>query len=937
MPRRHPAPRVSLAMLIAAAVSLGMLLLTLIMVGQSFLGLERAKVTAASDAAHQLVMNADDRLRSVTRPPAITLALLSHDPLGQAKNLEERLERLPAIVDILKASEVVSAVYVGYPNGEFFQLRKVVSSGLVQFHDAPRGAAYLVQASAPDGSKGQRLRHFYDAALNPIGEPTIQESDYDPRNRDWFRTATRSAQAELSPPYVFFSTGETGITLSHRASEGDAVFGMDATVSDIKSQLSELKPTANTRVAILNGEQEILVDTGGGAENEPVLLAAAQHKGTTIGSSSVRRFRMNDQYWYGTTETSHVFEEEPLTVAVVIPSKELLAQVWKLLTQQALIAGLIGLAMAIIGWFLGRRVARPLETLTNRVGQLSQFRFDNWEAPTSRVREAHQLGSALDDMAGSISSFQRISNVLNLGQNLNELLHDILTQILSIVGEKRGGIYLFSKQAGALNLAVDKDPGLPKHIKGVSSAQPNEEMILSLGQQLAGHPLVTILRNRNGKLVGTLVIEMERGDHAHLSDEMVAFVHQISGSAAVAIETRELIESQQALLDGTIQLVANAIDSKSHYTAAHCTRVPQLAEMLVDEAIASDQEAFAGFTLSDEERYEFRLAAWLHDCGKITSPEHVVDKAVKLETIHNRIHEIRTRFEVLHRDADIRYLKRQLSGDDEAEAHQERDATQKRLQQEFAFIASVNHGGEALSDSDIERIHTIGRQTWQRHFSDRLGLSWDEAQATAEHPEPILPTAEALLSDKPEHTRPWGEHRPPVQRDDPGNHWGFDMALPDFAANKGELHNLTITRGTLTPEERFRVNEHIVQTICMLETLPLPDRLANVPRLAGTHHERMDGQGYPRRLISDQLSIPERIMVLADVFEALTASDRPYKDAKSLTESLSIVARMVDDGHIDRDIFTLFIRSGIYRRYAECFLAPEQIDHVDERLFMTPD
>ncbi|QSP93354.1 phosphodiesterase [Marinobacter salinisoli] len=937
MPQRHPASRISLALLIAGMVSLGMLLLTLVMVGQSFLGMERAKVTAASSAAHQLLINVDDRLRTLTTPSAATMALLSHDPLGRAVTLAERLERLPAISSILQASDVASAIYVGYPNGEFFQLRKVKSSGSVQFPDAPPGAAYFVQGSAAHGSSEQSLRRFYDAQMRPLADRKLEGQIYDPRTRDWFRNAIRSTQSELAPPYVFFTTGETGITFSHMASEGGAVFGMDASVSDITDQLSELKPTPNTHVAILNDDDKILAHTGQGETNHPVLLAAVHQQGQTIADSSVRRFKVNDQHWYGTTRTSSLLPGEQLTVAVVIPAEEILKQVWELLTRQALIAGLIGLVMTILGWILGRRVAKPLEALTDHVSQLSQFRFDTWEAPASKVREAHKLGSALDNMASSISSFQRIANVLNRGQNLDGLLHDILTQIISIVGEERGGVYLFRRQSETLGLAVDKDPNLPRQIGGIAATQDDASVIQNLRQRLSGNPLVTILRNRDGKLVGALVIEMERGDHERLSDELIAFVQQISGSAAVAIETQELIESQQAMLDGTIQLVANAIDSKSRHTAAHCSRVPQLAEMLVDAATASNKGVFADFTMSDEERYEFRLAAWLHDCGKITSPEYVINKAVKLETIHNRIHEIRTRFEVLHRDADIRYLKRQLKGDDEAAARQERNATQKRLQQEFAFIASINHGSEALSASDIDRIHNIGRQTWQRHFSDRLGLSWDEEQAAAEHPEPILPAAEPLLSDKPEHTRPWGEHRPPVQRDDPRNRWGFDMTLPDFAANKGELHNLTVARGTLTPEERFRVNEHIVQTICMLDALPLPDRLANVPRLAGTHHERMDGQGYPRRLTRDQLSIPERIMVLADVFEALTASDRPYKEAKSLTESLGIVARMVSNGHIDRDVFELFIRSGTYRRYAQRFLDPEQIDRVDERLFMTPD
>ena len=448
--------------------------------------------------------------------------------------------------------------------------------------------------------------------------------------------------------------------------------------------------------------------------------------------------------------------------------------------------------------------------------------------------------------------------------------------------------------------------------------------------------MFAILRNRRKKLIGALIIEMEVGDHTHLSDDLIVFVDEIAGSAAVAIETRELIESQQALLDGFIRLVASAIDAKSPYTGGHCERVPKLAQMITEVAEQASEGPFAHFRMNEDERYEFHLAAWLHDCGKITSPEYVVDKAVKLETIYNRIHEIRARFEILHRDAEVRYLQACLNGEDPTEAARYRDEAQAQLQADFGFLANANVGSESMSDEDVARIRQIGAQTWQRHFSDRLGLSGDEQQALADSPEAALPATEPLLADKPWHIRTWGDRVPPVQRDDPRNLWGFDMKLPEYAYNRGELHNLTIQYGTLTEEERFRINEHIVQTICMLDALPLPDRLARVPRLAGTHHERVDGKGYPFGLSGEDMSIPEKIMAVADIFEALTAVDRPYKQGKTLSEALNIMDNMTRQGHIDREVFLLFVRSGTYRRYGAQHLKAEQIDTVDESLFMKP-
>ncbi|AOY88324.1 phosphodiesterase [Marinobacter salinus] len=933
--------QISLAPLIASAITLGMLLLAIVLVAQSFRGMESAKVTAARSAAKQLAVSVDDRILAITAPPSTALAVLSHDPLARATSLDARMARLPVIADILQSSDIVSAVYAGYRNGDFFLLRKVRSSGVLQFPDAPQETRFLLQTITREGGDPIGEWHFYDADMQPIQRRVVGDYTYDPRSRPWFNTAAASNTTELSAPYVFFTTHETGLTLSRRAATGPetsgAVFGIDVTVTDLSHQLTELRQTPDTRIAIVNADRRVLADSGAKGVADPAISAALDAAGKTAEDEPVAHYTVDNRDWYGMTEPLAALEEENLTIAVAIPADELLAEVWDTLFRQTIIAGAIALLLLVLGWFLGRRVGRPLERLTDQVSQLSRFRFDTSVKSDSHIREARKLSVALDDMAKTIRSFQSISTVLNRGQNLNELLRDILEQIVHILGQERGGIYLFSRQDQTLTLAVNEGLELPSAIEGLTTDTSDSDIIRLLQDRISGHPVFAILRNRGKSLVGILVVEMEMGDHTQLSDDLILFVDEIAGSAAVAIETRELIESQQALLDGIIRLVANAIDAKSPYTGGHCERVPKLAHMLIDEAVASTDSTFGPFSMTEEQRYEFHLAAWLHDCGKITSPEYVVDKAVKLETIHNRIHEIRTRFELLHRDAEIHYLTTVLNGGDEPRARSRRDEAQAKLQDEFAFIARTNQGAEFMEDADIERIREIGAYTWQRHFNDRIGLSSDEEQSVADLPDPPLPVTENLLSDKAEHLRPWGDRIPPVQKNDPRNRWGFDMKLPEYADNRGEIHNLTVPRGTLTEEERFKINEHIVQTICMLDALPLPDSLANVPRLAGTHHERMDGQGYPCGLNAEDMGIPERIMAVADVFEALTAVDRPYKKGKSLTESLTIMSTMVTNGHIDRDVFELFIRSGTYRRYAEEHLRPEQINDVNESLFMNTD
>ena len=411
----------------------------------------------------------------------------------------------------------------------------------------------------------------------------------------------------------------------------------------------------------------------------------------------------------------------------------------------------------------------------------------------------------------------------------------------------------------------------------------------------------------------------------NIEPSQIKELHQLGnslGEMASAIQSHE--QQQAKLLESFIELIAQAIDDKSPYTAGHCKRVPDIGMRLAKVASDSELSTFKAFKMeTPEQEREFKMAAWLHDCGKITTPEHIVDKSTKLETIYNRIHEIRMRFEVLYRDAIIDYHQRvQSSPESQKFCQTELDRKLAQLQDDFAFIAKCNQGGEFLDEAAIKRLEDLSVITWERYFDDTLGLSQLELDAKGET-RPPLPCVEMLLSDKIEHLQPrlHNTHYP--------EKFAIKMDIPDLLANKGELYNLTVSRGTLTQEDRFRINEHMISTIKMLDSLPFPDDLANVPRWASTHHETLIGTGYPRKLKKEDLSIPERILVVADIFEALTASDRPYKKAKTLSESLRIMQFMVKDQHIDADIFALFLTSGVYLDYAKQHLDSSQIDDVD--------
>lgn len=433
------------------------------------------------------------------------------------------------------------------------------------------------------------------------------------------------------------------------------------------------------------------------------------------------------------------------------------------------------------------------------------------------------------------------------------------------------------------------------------------------------------LKPRDGKVIGVILMinaqDSRTGVICPFDPEIIGFTEALAAQTAVALENHELLDAQKNLTDSMIQMLAGAIDTKSPYTGGHCARVPELAFMLAEEAERVREGPLAEFAFKSEQEWrEFRIGAWLHDCGKVTTPEYVVDKATKLETIVNRIHEIRTRFEVLLRDARVRELETVLSGGSAAQARAEFERREAQLHEDFAFVAECNLGGESMDEAHVIRLRAIAQETWLRHFDDRLGLSHEELRLHEKAPRANLPVREQLLADQPYHL---------IERQKSDEGGDFKLKPPPYLYNRGELYNLCIQRGTLNPEERFKINEHIIQTIRMLESMPLPDDLKRVPEYAGTHHETLTGSGYPRGLTAEQLSTPARIMAIADIFEALTARDRPYQKAKSLSKAVEILHQFKTRGHIDPVLFDLFLSSGVYLVYARRYMAPAQIDAVE--------
>jgi HD-GYP domain-containing protein (c-di-GMP phosphodiesterase class II) len=387
------------------------------------------------------------------------------------------------------------------------------------------------------------------------------------------------------------------------------------------------------------------------------------------------------------------------------------------------------------------------------------------------------------------------------------------------------------------------------------------------------HPLI----NHENDVIGVLQLlnaqDPDTGDIIPFVKEFNLLVGALASQAAVALNNAQLVKNMRELLYSFIEIIAKAIDEKSPYTGGHIKLVVQLSMMIAEEINASDKGPFKDISFNEDQIEELRLAAWMHDVGKITTPEYVVDKSTKLETVFDRIHLIELRFQLIEQliinkyDNQINTARFKQRPESEIKALiQSRDKKIKDIQDTFSFIQKCSQTGEYMSDEKIERIKSIGQQTY---------------------------TLNGRLSNY---------------------------------LTEDEIHNLCIRRGTLTDEERKIIENHSIMTFKMLEPLPFPRHLLNVPLYASGHHERVDGKGYPYGVDTPDLAIQARIMAIADIFEALTARDRPYRGPMKLSQAIDILNSMKDNGHIDPDIFELFMSSGIYLKYAHEVLSPDQID-----------
>jgi HD-GYP domain-containing protein (c-di-GMP phosphodiesterase class II) len=536
----------------------------------------------------------------------------------------------------------------------------------------------------------------------------------------------------------------------------------------------------------------------------------------------------------------------------------------------------------------------------------------------------HLLQTDADDLLQRLEDLNDIGIALSSERDIRRLLEIILEAAKRITHADAGTLYLFDAEQQVLRFEIIRTDSLGIAMGGTSgkpisfnpvrlydeAGKPNLSTVVAYAalsgktvnipdaytaegydfsgtrafDQKTGYRSTSFLTvpmlDHEGETIGVLqlinALDRQSGAIVPFSRDDARLTESLSSQAAIALTNRRLIQQLEDLFESLISLVNTAIDDKSPYTGGHCERVPVLTMLLAEAVNRTDQGPLKEFSMGDRDRYELKIAGLLHDCGKITTPVHVVDKATKLQTLFDRIELLDTRFEVLKRDAEIAMLRalnedQASNGQSGAEAiRAEYETRIRQLDEDREFLRRCNVGSEKMEEADQARVRSIAAYQWRNAVGGQS----------------------------------------------------------DFLS-KNEVDNLNIPFGTLTGEERQIINHHITATIKMLESLTWPRHLKNVPEYAGGHHERMDGKGYPRGLTREQMSVQARMMGIADIFEALTAKDRPYKKGKTLTESLNILGKFKLGGHIDPDLFDVFVREKVYQTYAEQFLDPEQIDQVD--------
>jgi HD-GYP domain-containing protein (c-di-GMP phosphodiesterase class II) len=906
-----------------------------------------------------------DQLEAVLAVPLAHLEYAASEPDAQAPFEGSGVFHpfFPFLEGALRSSPALRSLTLTDGKG-LIQVIQASDPEVAAHYQAPLGTRFIVRLVSGSGQTLSFLRGGHEIISQRWDPATFSVT-----GEEWYRLAKAARGIGSSDGTAIESPDKPTFTVA-RAYRGGRVLAVELGWEKLQSWLARQVSWSQGRVRL---------ESRGGV--------VAQSPGFELHSN-----------WIGQVQTRKTAGQS-FRILVTAPAEVFNRDFVNLELAVTSATGILLLALVPLTVIFTRRLTSMIERLSLDVDRVWQMDFSGEAPQSSRIREFDQLARGFAQMKTKLQSETQVladaqlklkkivetGIALSTEKDSNALCQKILDTAKELTDADGGTLYLLSSKERQLDFNIMLNDTLGTRFGGTSPTPIPPGLKVKLYKDdggenhnnVASHAFLTgetiniadaydddrfdfsgtrkfdesngyrsmsfltvPLKPMGGSVLGALQLINAKGPTGGtvpFTSDMQDFVEALAASAATAIYNKQLLDDLEQLFDAIIDIINGAIGRKSPYTGGHCERVPIIATALAKVTSDVKSGPLAGFHLDAKELREFVLAAKLHDVGKVTTPEYVVDKSTKLETIYNRIHEIRTRFEVLYRDAVITRHEAVLTKKKTAAvADKELAAFKATLEEEWAFIATTNLGGEFLAPDKVEKVKAIGARTWLRYFDDRLGLSWEEERRLEGIAPAPLPAEEHLLADKPVQIIARQVAFADAYKTPEGSPYPFKTPVPELLYNQGELYNLAIGRGTLTNEEHFKIKEHVMQSIYMLDRLPWPKGLEHVPTIAGEHHETLIGTGYPFQREAQDLSMQSRILTVADIFEALTASDRPYKKPKMLSEAVKVLYFFKKDKHIDSDLFDLFLTSGVFLEYAKQYLRPDQIDEVDIQPYLGP-
>ncbi|KJY83887.1 metal-dependent phosphohydrolase [Vibrio galatheae] len=917
----------------------------IVLIAISYLHSQQLLKQSAKELSNENSLKLETTFQRRIGPVLTTLDFLSMtEVIEGGKAPYDRPRFINAVTSVFERSPELVSLFFANLEGDFTSLRPLRTDADKQRFDAPEQTSMLIIKTTVSG---ENIFYYLDKTHQIIDSVARNDNEFDPRKRPWYTNAARDGEIRLTEPYLFYYHKTHGVTLSRKSPTGNHVVGADFTLDSLTEQINTLGESTRTKMMLFDTQFNPLthlheVTNEGQTEQQAIENSIFQ---PILGRDTNQIYYQSVQYqgenWSVTLTPVVLNKQTQLLLAEATPQNDILSSLLSMRERQVHVAILmIGISFILV-WFISRRLANPLQTLVKQTENIARFDFQKTRYPKSVIREVSDLTKSIELMEHTLHDLLRLLRETASNKDFSLLAKTVAHQsylvtraetIVFYTREKDDDLFAISANHAIIPFKIDLNEFLDSTawiktdlVNGsIVHLNRSDNALAKHREYLYNSDLYFFpIHNRDGKLVGILLLGYERAIQKAQSDKH-AFLKELLSFAEIAKENIAQMEQQKEMLNAFVELIASAIDTKSPYTGSHCQRVPTLTKMIVKAAVEDDLH-FPQFSMSKQQWEELHLAAWLHDCGKVTTPEFVIDKATKLETIYDRIHEVRMRFELLKAQAEIDFWKGLNAGEDKQQLKATLTQRHKKLDDDFAFVGQCNIGSESMSEEALNRLVEISQYKWTRTLDDQIGVSWVEKQRASEAQN--LPVEEYLLADKTVHKIHWDSCVKPQEL------WQeeFILSPSDLKYNRGELYNLSIERGTLNSEERYMINDHIIQTIMMLKRLPYPDHLKNVPEIAGGHHERIDGRGYPKGLHEEQLSIPARVMAIADVFEALTSSDRPYKKAKTLAESIDIMTNMATTGHIDPKLYLIFLEQSIDQEYASQFLDESQKTGFDRQ------